>query len=179
MRILVFGDSVVLGTWDGKGGWVDRLKQYYHERYINSEGKEKVQVYNLGIGGESSERLLKRIDNEIQARWDDRWPTAIIVATGTNDSRFLNGTTLQISVEQFQKNLTNILSICRGYTNKTMFVSPNGFKSKEVVFKGHLFANKQLEHYVEAAHQVSANQQVPMLDLFNLIREKANFFGPD
>ncbi len=116
MRVLVFGDSVVLGTWDSLGGWVDRLKQHYHKRYIESGGEEKVQIYNLGIGGEGSQKLLFRIENEIQARWDDRWPTAIVIATGTNDSRLLHGTTLQATEDQFRKNLRDILEKCKSYT---------------------------------------------------------------
>ncbi len=179
MRVLVFGDSVVLGTWDSLGGWVDRLKQHYHKRYIESGGEEKVQIYNLGIGGEGSQKLLFRIENEIQARWDDRWPTAIVIATGTNDSRLLHGTTLQATEDQFRKNLRDILEKCKSYTNKILFVSPNGFREDEVTLKGHIFSNQRLDNYVKIAQQITNEQQVTTCDIFEAMKGKPELFGVD
>ena len=179
MRILVFGDSVVLGTWDSLGGWVDRVKQHYHELYVGSDGDEKVQVYNLGIGGEASERLLKRLQNEIKARWDDRWPTAIIIATGTNDARLLGGKQLQATEEEFRENLAQIFTISKQYTPLVLYISPNGFESDEVTFKGHIFSNNRLKNYVQMAREVTAEMQIPMLNIFEAIKNKPEYFGVD
>ncbi len=180
MRILIFGDSIVHGTWDSAGGWADRIKQQYHRRYIDSGGTEKVQVYNLGIGGEDSGRLRTRIENEIKARYDKRWPSSIIVATGKNDSRLLDGTTPQTSEEQFKTNLSEIFDICKRYTNKVLYISPAGLSGEETInFKGNFYSNERLYTYVDAARQAAEQQNIPMLDIFRAIEGNPELFGPD
>ena len=53
--INIFGDSIAWGAYDEMGGWANRLKQYF------SEDKENyIEVYNLGVSGDNSEKLLKR-----------------------------------------------------------------------------------------------------------------------
>ncbi|MBF2709905.1 SGNH/GDSL hydrolase family protein [Flavobacterium soyangense] len=65
---LFFGDSITYGVYDGiLGGWVDNLKKYCHWRYCNDDSKE-VSIFNMGIGGETTEGLIKRFDVEFVAR---------------------------------------------------------------------------------------------------------------
>ncbi len=61
MRVLIFGDSITYGAWDTEAGWVERLKREAHRQTIQSEGKSKIQILNLGIGGDSSTKILKRM----------------------------------------------------------------------------------------------------------------------
>ncbi|HMI09590.1 MAG TPA: hypothetical protein VK497_04335 [Candidatus Saccharimonadales bacterium] len=74
MRILVFGDSIAYESWDTEGGWVERIKRDAHLQTIQSEGMNKRQVINLGIGGNTSTGILKRLQNEIETRHSANWP---------------------------------------------------------------------------------------------------------
>ncbi len=66
-QILIFGDSNTYGAWDPDGGWVARLRKFADEK--NMEGKDYfVLVYNLGIDGDDTSGVLKRIESETVAR---------------------------------------------------------------------------------------------------------------
>jgi lysophospholipase L1-like esterase len=91
MRILVFGDSIAYGAWDTQGGWVERLKCDAHLQTAQSRGANKLQIINLGIGGDTSTKILKRMHDEIVARKDPKWPLALIIGLGINDERFIDG----------------------------------------------------------------------------------------
>lgn len=65
---LFFGDSITYGEYDGiLGGYVEILKRYCHAEFYNNNANE-VNCFNLGIGGETTEGLIKRFEIEIKAR---------------------------------------------------------------------------------------------------------------
>lgn len=51
------------GAWDEEGGWPDRLKRDLHRMTVESGQEKKAQLFNLGIGGATSQYLLDR--NEV------------------------------------------------------------------------------------------------------------------
>jgi hypothetical protein len=55
--VFVFGDSIVMGLWDERGGWPERLWQ----------GRSRI-VYNLGVDGETSEEVKTRFIAEAKTR---------------------------------------------------------------------------------------------------------------
>lgn len=59
INCLCFGDSITYGEYDGvSGGWTEILKRYFHSRFIN-ENIEELNVFNLGIGGETTDGIVK------------------------------------------------------------------------------------------------------------------------
>ena len=65
---LFFGDSITYGEYDGiLGGYVEILKRYCHAEFYNNNANE-VNCFNLGIGGETTEGLMKRFEVETKAR---------------------------------------------------------------------------------------------------------------
>jgi lysophospholipase L1-like esterase len=77
-RIICIGASSIQGRVDPKGGgWVGRLRKW-HE----SNARHNV-VYNLGIGGNTTRDLLKRLIPECKPRM----PELIIFSLGLNDCR--------------------------------------------------------------------------------------------
>src|SRR3989304_4152501 len=78
--ICIFGDSVVHASFM-KVGWVDLFRQYLEKKYPN----DSIEIYNLGISGNTSEDILKRFEAEILARDT----TSIIIAVGVNDSGYI------------------------------------------------------------------------------------------
>lgn len=110
MTICIFGDSITWGATDcEKGGWVERLKT---ELMVKD-----VDVYNLGISGDTTENILKRIDTEAEARN----PDIIIFSVGINDALKTNGKNL-ISIQEFRKNIELLTDKARKLTNKIVFI---------------------------------------------------------
>lgn len=77
--VLVFGDSIVAGLWDERGGWPERLW----------EGRSRL-VYNLGVDGETSEDVRNRFLSEAKTRGANK-SSVIIFAVGIDDSSRMNG----------------------------------------------------------------------------------------
>ena len=66
MQIFIFGDSITSGMWDTQGGWADQIKQRVTTQCINSHFEIDIEVYNLGISGNTSRDLLYRFELEIR-----------------------------------------------------------------------------------------------------------------
>ncbi len=114
MNILIFGDSITWGAYDPEqGGWATRLRNYFEEH------DNDVNVYNLGISGATTADLLERIKIEAKSR-EPHW---IIFAIGINDAQFIHSTSsLHVSLDEFQQNLTKLLSVAKKFTDKIVFV---------------------------------------------------------
>jgi lysophospholipase L1-like esterase len=86
---LFFGDSITYGEYDGVfGGWVDILKRYALQKY--NEGSDELILFNLGIGGETTEGLVKRIPHEMKAR-NSAEGNVVFIGYGANDLAFKEG----------------------------------------------------------------------------------------
>ena len=114
MNILIFGDSITWGAYDPEqGGWATRLRNYFEEK------DNDIDVYNLGISGDTTADLLERIEVEAKSRE----PNLIIFAIGINDAQFIHSTNgLRVSLDEFQQNLAKLLSIAKKFTDKVVFV---------------------------------------------------------
>ncbi len=117
MNILIFGDSITWGAYDPEqGGWATRLRNYF-------EGKDKdIDVYNLGVSGDTTADLLKRLAPEAESRD----PNLIIFAIGINDTQFLHSTnSRRVSADEFRNNIAKLFSIGKKFTDKIVFVGLN------------------------------------------------------
>jgi len=104
MKILCFGDSITFGEMDTEhGGWVDQLKDDYIRQYANSI-RQEVTVYNLGIGGETTDGLRSRFATEFSARSVKGQETVVILSYGINDIVIHKGKNI-VPVEYFVRNL--------------------------------------------------------------------------
>jgi len=94
--ICIFGASTTWGAWDKeKGGWVNRLRLFFDKNYDN------VDVYNLGVSGDTSNGLLKRFKIECEARE----PTIILISMGENDSA--KNSYVYVPIAEFKDNFLN------------------------------------------------------------------------
>lgn len=114
--INIFGDSITAGYCDSEmGGWVDRLKVYFE----NDEAAEFYEVYNLGIGGDTTDGLLKRFANENEARN----PDVILIAIGINDSKYIDSKDNPlVPLDRFESNLKEIIRQAKDFTEKIVFI---------------------------------------------------------
>ena len=85
MKILCFGDSVTFGEIDTESsGWVDQLKQDYITLQASST-RQDISIYNLGIGGETTDGLCVRFEVEFNARFKKGLDTLVMFSYGAND----------------------------------------------------------------------------------------------
>ncbi len=115
MNICIFGDSITWGAYDPDGGgWATRIRNYFEAQ------NQDVDVYNLGISGDSTADLINRIEREAKPRE----PDLIVFAIGINDAQFIHSTgNPRISAAKFQDNLEKILSIAKKFTSNLVVIT--------------------------------------------------------
>ena len=116
MRILCFGDSTTQGFNDPLGGWVSRLWQHY------SKSSFEPTVFNLGISGDTSTGLGKRIKNEISAREFSGEQIYIVCAIGVNDTVYRSDN-YEATEAEFRENLHHILKEVNNVASGIIFIS--------------------------------------------------------
>jgi len=169
-NICIFGASITWGAYDPEnGGWATMLRNYYEE-------KNERSVYNLGISGDTTEDLLKRIEIEAFARK----PGLIVFAIGTNDSRFLkkenkNG----VPLVGFKSNLEELFNIANKFTDKIVFIglldvddSLVGIESYE---ENHLYKSEFIKEYNDILKEFCKNKKISFLNVFNLLDKKKDY----
>ncbi|WP_294237036.1 MULTISPECIES: GDSL-type esterase/lipase family protein [Chryseobacterium] len=117
---LFFGDSITYGEYDGVfGGWVDILKRYALQKY--NEGSKELILYNLGIGGETTEGLVKRISHEMEAR-NSAAGNIVFIGYGANDMAVKNGTQT-VEPERFKANIITAVQKAKSYAEAIYLIS--------------------------------------------------------
>lgn len=162
--ICIFGNSITWGAWDKeKGGWVNRLRLFFDENY------DEVWVYNLGISGDNSRGLLKRIEIECEARN----PAIILVSIGENDSAKNSG--VYVPIVEFKENLTRIIKVAKRFTKNIIFLGTTRVDETKTCpvswDKTVSYTNKDYEEYDEAIKKVSEKEKVNYLKLSDLLNK--------
>lgn len=102
---ICFGDSITRGENDSEyGGWVDRLKIHCVQEFVKNQNDE-VCTFNMGIGGEDTDGLMKRFKSEFDARLIDDGDNIVTIGYGANDLSILNHENL-VPIERYISNLT-------------------------------------------------------------------------
>lgn len=112
MKILCFGDSVTFGEIDtDNGGWVDLLKKHYISLQANSS-RQDISIYNLGIGGETTDGLCIRFDVELRARLKKGLKSLVMLAFGANDIVIHKNKNI-VPLKYFTRNLKQCIEMAR------------------------------------------------------------------
>ena len=174
---LFFGDSITYGEYDGiLGGWVDNLKRYLHGKYYN-ENAQEVNAFNLGIGGENTQGLLLRMENEIKPRISPD-QNLIFLFYGANDLAIKNNQET-VSLPQFENNISEAIKTAKKYTNEVFLISILPISSEIdgiTVSSGKLRTNKRVIAYNNILKQVAELHNVEFLDMHSLISQSVNEF---
>jgi lysophospholipase L1-like esterase len=184
MRILIFGDSITQGFWDKTGGWVDRLRTHYDILKDGDVTRGEPTVFNLGISGDTSLNVLKRVEQETLARtWDNQKPI-VLVQIGTNDARLQNGEP-QTNTSQYKDNLKQIADRLRSITVRTIFVGLtccNESKTSPVHWEQSYWDNVTLKSYEVVMRDLAKElnlQFIPIFDDFKQEFESDSSILPD
>ncbi|MDM1378777.1 SGNH/GDSL hydrolase family protein [Myroides marinus] len=177
---LFFGDSITFGEYDGVlGGWVDALKRYSYDKFYNA-GKDEVNVFNLGIGGETTEGLLRRVEVEIAARTSVE-ENLVFFFYGANDLAIKNGGEV-VSIDQFNLNLEKAINIAKKITDKVYLISILPISSKvEGVLSpaGKVRTSERVLMYNEVVRAVASRCKVELIDLYPLFADREELLSKD
>jgi len=145
-KICIFGDSLVWGACDDiGGGWAERLRQY-----VNKKRNGDSEVYVLGVCGDKSKDLLKRIEVENEARD----PDMVIIAIGTND--LLAG----IEKDEFKRNVGSIIDIVKRKARQIKVLGINRIKK---------YNNKRIEEFNKILSDVCKIKKVKFIDVMSVV----------
>lgn len=187
MKVLVFGDSITQGYWDTEGGWVNRIRKHYDELQVHDlRGRDDPVIFNLGVSGDTSEKLLQRIEYETIARQGLLSSTlpVVVVQIGINDSLTENGK-VWVPLEKYSDNLLTIITKLNPISSKVIFVGFNSVDESETnpTFWGDFnYQNETIKKYEDAIADVARMQKVPFIPIFNKFKaavEHGNDFLPD
>lgn len=163
MRVLVFGDSIAYGSWAAYG-WVDLIKREAHRRTVESQGTVRLQIFNLGIGGNSSTKILERMPSEIKNRFSTSRPFVFVFSFGTNDQRMTDGRA-ETPIEQFAENVKAIVREARVYTDKILFVGSPPIGQPIAMLKGQEYSDERLKIYDEQIKAIAQEESIPFVPI--------------
>ena len=171
--ICIFGDSIASGASDTeKGGWANRLRHHFD----NQNGDDDIVVYNLGVRGDTTTSLLKRVNVECEARK----PSIIIFAIGINDSQYTHPEDNAVTnIEKFGHNLEELTRIARKYTEKIIFTGltrVDESKTKPTSWDQSVFySNQSIELYKNTIQKFCSENSLSFIDIS--ITSNSNFPG--
>lgn len=167
-RIVAIGDSLVYGYGDPEGGgWVERLRR----QWLQPEAPGHA-VYNLGVRGDTVQRVSHRLVQEFQTRGEfrNRVPDLMFLSVGMNDTARVgkpNGrplTEFLVFQEQLERLLDEATSLC-----PVAFVGMTPILEERMPFAEVLYYNHRDQHrYKEATRQACQQRHIPYLDVFDL-----------
>lgn len=165
MSICIFGDSITWGANDiEKGGWVERLKIYIGEKYER-------EVYNLGISGDNSDKLLKRFEHEAKVRK----PDLIIFSIGTNDSQYIETkNNPRVSKINFADNLKTLVQQAKRLTDNIAFVGLLRVDEGKVMpipwsNENKFYDNQNMREYDAIIQSIAQESELSFLNLSELL----------
>jgi lysophospholipase L1-like esterase len=170
-NICVLGDSIVYGAWDEeKHGYVNRLREDL------KENKQVENVYALGIPGETTAGLLKRLDSELTPRT----PDTIIIGIGINDTIYIkNKQQESINIKEFISNISKIIAIATTYTNNILMLGLTNVieeRTTPILWNDNeIYFNDTIKKYDIALEDYCNMNKVQYLKLFDLLQQ-TDFF---
>ncbi|GAA5083166.1 SGNH/GDSL hydrolase family protein [Chryseobacterium ginsengisoli] len=162
---LFFGDSITYGEYDGVfGGWVDILKRYALQKYNEGKSNELI-LFNLGIDGETTEGLVKRIPNEMAAR-NSAEGNIVFMGYGANDLAVKEDIQM-VNPENFKTNILKAVQEVKKYSNDIYLVSILPFSSNVdgvVVASGKLRTNDEVLIYNQILKDIAVENSLRYID---------------
>lgn len=173
---LFFGDSITYGEYDGVfGGWVDILKRYALQQFHEGNGDELI-LFNLGIGGETTEGLLKRMPHELSAR-NSADGNIVFLSYGANDLA-IKDNKQAVGHEKFKNNMIAAVKEAKKFSTDIYLVSILPFAQKVdgvVVSSGKLRTNKEVIVYNRILKDIASDHGLGYIDFYTAFIEDKEF----
>lgn len=152
--LCVFGDSIVVGSDDREaGGWVARLR-------LDLNARGKIGVYNLGVDGDRTEQLLRRIAGKAAARS----ASVIVVSIGANDLGWHGTSGTETAL--FRERYDGILSEAERSTRRILVLGLLGVDEGNV---SHGVRNEQVLAFNGVIEELAQTHGAEFLSLFGAL----------
>lgn len=163
--VLIFGDSIALGTGDMRGvGWPGRLATY-------SPGTSPT-VYNLGVASDTTVEIARRWKSEAEVRVKPADDCTVVFAFGLNDAT-LEDARNRVPMEQCLDLASGMLRAA-GSLGDVLWIGPTAVDESTQprrVSSGELREkrNREIERYDDAFANLAKRISVPYLQLFPIL----------
>lgn len=177
---LFFGDSITYGEYDGVlGGWVDILKRYALQKC--NEGSNELILFNLGIGGETSEGLMKRIQNEMTSR-NAEDGNIIFIGYGGNDLAVKDRIQM-VDPNQFKTNIEIAIQKAKEFSNEIYLVSILPISERidgEISSTGKVRTNGNVLVYNQILKDIATENSLIYIDFYSaFLKDKEILLSKD
>ena len=175
MNIIVFGTSIAQGFDDTEmGGWVNRLFVEYSTRHKDQAHSDYHPVFNLSISGDTSDGIVKRLENELAFRVGKE--NLIIFEAGGNDSiRNLVRDECLVPIDRFTKNCLHLITEAKKY-GKVVFLGTHDFDEESLNpipwYDGHTQLKKDRLQYDEVLQKLTKEHDVSYVSMKGLLGHK-------
>ena len=175
MQIFCFGASVTSGGSDPQGGWVIRLRNYLFKK-----DSDIFRVFNLGVSGDTTTEVVKRLDNELKVRQKSGKSNLVLFSIGTNDSEYMNDKKEhKVSKQEFEKNLRECIRIARNYSEQIVFmdlVPVVDAKVDPIPWEpSRSYRNKYIRKYQEVLKKVCKEEKVYFIDAYDKLLASSDY----
>jgi len=176
-QILCFGDSVTQGYTDEFGGWTQRLRRYLDMHYVSRYNGDLVpshDVFNLGISGDTSTGLLRRMEREIGPRLlSER--AIVVISIGTNDSvSTQDGEDGEAAAKRFSRNIERLVTRAREVTGRVILIGLLPCEEAKMrpmpwSSSGTSYSNERLSEFNRIVVETADRHEIPVVDIFDSI----------
>jgi lysophospholipase L1-like esterase len=146
--IAFVGDSNTQAGWEHPYGYVRLVLQALEQEGV------KATAIPAGVAGDTSERMLKRIDGVLAKK-----PTWLTLSCGFNDVS--PACAWQVDFEDFKKNVSAILDQAKAAGVKVILLTPSLYKDSDPDNA----TNRKMLPYVEFLRQTAKERGLPLADL--------------
>ena len=157
-RLGVVGDSIALGRTAQPGSsWCERL----HKKHVSNDLAANM-VFNLGIGGNTSRDVLRRLPQEFAERNIE----ASMLLVGVNDLRVSTHTKAQdVPIDEFRDNYLHIVKKCLSFGPLEIIgLVPMGFSGSNVLGDFE-YSQEEWELYNATIHEVASDNDVHVTNI--------------
>ena len=174
MNLLFFGDSIMQGMWDERGGWPSRIRQdIYREHLENARPHRHYNmVYMRGVSSNTSKDLKERIGRELKdATEHSSSEVTVVFSIGINDCGISNGEN-KISKENYRNNLREIVDRSREYADQVIAVGLNPVDEDRLLDEeaSDKYTNSEVKKYNNILRNVCSEKEVNFLPIFEELK---------
>ena len=160
VRILTLGDSITRAARPGVRPTESFSAQI--QTALRARGI-KVNVHNLGIGGERTDGALARLQDDVLSQR----PHGVVLMYGTNDSWVDTGKTAsRLNEEVYEKNLRILVKQLNQAGIKVVLMTPPRFAEENRRNGLNEDPNDRLARFAERCRAVAREEGVPLVDHF-------------
>lgn len=169
MRVFIFGDSVVHGYYDSKGGWANHIAQTYQKLALADLESEITEVFNLGISGDTAAGVLNRLESEVKSRQLYETEDCIVIAVGLNDA-ILRNNRVVTEVYDFQNTYDAIIDRALAICPRVICVGLSAVKESETdpwpySSSGEQWKNNRINLFEDTIKQSADNKEVAFIPI--------------